>query len=107
MPRQPERDVRLHEPHGMHSGFGPGGPPPMVQGPPPHPGPPPPGFTNGNGPLNVNGAPNGPPPAIPEAAIAAGIPPPRDVHPALAKLASANEQTWLLLGASINMSVVR
>jgi hypothetical protein len=118
MPRQPERELRLHDPHAPPHAFASGPPPPplaaigqppvgLAGGPPLPPGPP------GAGPL-VNGT--GPPPPLPPGPGApnglaahgpspvvgpAGVQPPRDQNPVIAKLAQANETTWLLLGMCV------
>jgi hypothetical protein len=126
MPRQPERDqLRLHDVHPPHPNFAQGGPPQSLvnlgPGPPPpplpptagHPGAPPPNgvLLNGNGPPPLQGGPPGPPPppngGLTEVAIQAGVPVPKEMHPAIARLASANEQTWLLLGGFIISYSVR
>jgi hypothetical protein len=108
MPRQPERDpLRLHDPHpppgvgGPHP-FGPGASlpaltvaPPGVSGPG--------GLVNGNGPpppalipAGPGGAPNGHGPSP----VISAAPAREPALPILAKLAQANETTWLLLGMS-------
>lgn len=99
-PRQPDRDVRMHDP-----------PPPAVHSHPhniishPHPHPQPP-HLNGAAPIPStpttlpNGAvhPNAISPAVAANVAPNGAPtaPPTLVH----KLAAANEQTWLLIGLS-------
>lgn len=94
-PRQPERDIRLHDPHVPHHAHS--------LPPPPHP--------HAHPPLHLNGSSI---PATPLAAAGAGPPPAQGAlvtSPAVAngangtvvpssiqKLAQANEQTWLLIG---------
>ncbi|KAI0271583.1 hypothetical protein BC834DRAFT_451253 [Gloeopeniophorella convolvens] len=94
-PRQPSRDLRLHEPHALH--------------PHPHHPPPPPPIPHMNG----NGVVPGTPAAIPNGAPhshssshvspkgAAGPVPSANgsLPPSIQKLVDANEQTWLVIGS--------
>jgi general transcriptional corepressor CYC8 len=94
-PRQAERerDVRLHEIH----------PHPHVLGPPPSHGPghPPPPHVNGGMPA-PGALVNGPPHPAHQMVSPTVVPAPANggqpVPPSIQKLASANEQTWLLIG---------
>ncbi|CAL1697020.1 unnamed protein product [Somion occarium] len=85
-PRQPDRDIRLHEPHTPHGHPHPI-PPPHAMGHPPH--------LNGNGHVTTPlVAPSAPAQVVTPAAAANGV----VIPPSIQKLNQANEQTWLLIG---------
>ena len=104
VPRQSDRDVRMHEPSHPH--------PHAIITHPPHPAPAHP-HLNGNSanlpstPATLsNGSSHAHPPAnqIVSPVVVPNVPPPNGVPPAsssvIHKLAVANEQTWLLIGTS-------
>ena len=105
VPRQPDRDVRMHEPSHPH--------PHALITHPPHPAPAHPPHLNGSSatlpstPASLSNGSNHPhPPAnqIVSPVVVPNPPPPNGVAPAsstvIHKLAVANEQTWLLIGVS-------
>lgn len=93
-PRQPDRDIRLHDPHHPHAHSLP--PPPHPHAHPLH--------LNGSSIPNTPLAPGAAPP--PPAAMVTSPSVPNGANGAVApssmqKLAQANEQTWLLIGACV------
>lgn len=103
VPRQADRDVRMHEPSHPH--------PHALITHPPHPAPAHPPHLNGSSATHPstpaalsNGSNHAPPPAnqIVSPVVVPNVPPPNGVAPAsssvIHKLAVANEQTWLLIG---------